>query len=149
MPRIASSSFRVGKVQVYLRGRIWYLCYHENGQRRRPRVGSDGNAARRLAAQTNAQLEWGDVTVLGFEPLPIPDLRQRWLDHHEHVLRSSINTINRYRTATDPRLSLSPIGGCCMSSFLTNDAPRRTDMDTPQVAWKFELSGAAFGGGNL
>jgi integrase len=105
MPRTAPSSFRVGKVQVYLRGRIWYLCYHENGRRRRPRVGPDGNAARRLAAQTNAQLESGDVTVLGFEPLPIPDLRQRWLDHHEHVLRSSINTINRYRTATDHLLN--------------------------------------------
>jgi integrase len=105
MPRTASSSFRIGKVQVYLRGRIWYLCYHENGQRRRPRVGSDGNAARRLAAQTNAQLESGDVTVLGFEPLRIPDLRQRWLDHHEHVLRSSVNTVNRYRTATDHLLT--------------------------------------------
>ncbi len=34
-------SFRVGKVAVYLRGKIWYLCYHENGQRRRPRVGGD------------------------------------------------------------------------------------------------------------
>ena len=30
-----ASSFRVGRVQVYQRGRVWYLCYHENGQRRR------------------------------------------------------------------------------------------------------------------
>ncbi len=95
------SSFRVGKVQGYLRGRIWYLYYHENGQRRRPRVGPDAHAARRLAAQTNAQLESGDIAVLSFEPVSIPDLRQRWLEHHEHVQRSSVNTINRYRTATD------------------------------------------------
>jgi hypothetical protein len=39
MPR-QPRSFRVGRVNGYLRGRIWYLQYHENGQRRRPRVGS-------------------------------------------------------------------------------------------------------------
>ena len=54
-----SISFRVGQVQAYLRGQVWYLCYHENGKRRRPRVGPDREAARQLAAQTNAQLEVG------------------------------------------------------------------------------------------
>lgn len=57
-------------------------------------------AARRLAAQTNAQLETGDVALLSFEPVSIPVLRERWLDHHEHVLRSSVHTVARYRTAT-------------------------------------------------
>src|SRR5687767_15912706 len=94
------SSFRIGKVKGYVRGRVWYLQYHENGQRRRPRVGPDPDAARRLAAQTNAQLETGDVAVLTFEPVPVSDLRQRWLEHHEHVLRSSVHTVSRYRTAT-------------------------------------------------
>jgi integrase len=61
--------------------------------------------AKQLAAHTNAQLESGDAAMLSFEPLAIPELRQRWLDHHEHVLRSSINTIDRYRTATDHLLS--------------------------------------------
>src|SRR5438128_2535909 len=42
------TAFRVGKVQGYLRGRVWYLCYHEHG--RRPRVGSDRAPARRAAA---------------------------------------------------------------------------------------------------
>ncbi len=27
-------------------------------------------------------------------------LRQRWLDYHEHVLRSSVATVRRYRQAT-------------------------------------------------
>jgi hypothetical protein len=36
-----SVSFRVGKVKPYLHGKVWYLCYHENGQRRQPRVGPD------------------------------------------------------------------------------------------------------------
>ncbi|MGB7159336.1 MAG: tyrosine-type recombinase/integrase [Tepidisphaeraceae bacterium] len=108
MPRATTSSclsFRMGRVQGYLRGRVWYLCYHENGQRRRPRVGASLEAARRVAAQTNAQLESGDATMLTFEPIAIPALRTRWLEHHEHVLRSSIHTISRYRTATDHLLN--------------------------------------------
>ena len=36
MPK-KTQSFRVGKVLAYLRGQAWYLCYHEHGQRRRPR----------------------------------------------------------------------------------------------------------------
>jgi integrase len=63
-------------------------------------VGTDLEAARRVAAQTNAQLQCGDPAVLTFEPVSIPELRQRWLDHHEHVLRSSVQTVSRYRTAT-------------------------------------------------
>ena len=97
----ASHSFRVGQVQGYLRGRIWYLCYYEHGQRHRPRVGPDRDAARQLAAQTNAQLEISAPAVLSFEPITIPELRDRWLDHHEHVLRSSVASIKRYRTGTD------------------------------------------------
>ena len=53
-----------------------------------------------MAAQTNAHLETGDVAVLSFEPVCIAVLRERWLDHHEHVLRSSVHTVGRYRTAT-------------------------------------------------
>jgi len=92
--------FRVGKVSVYLRSKVWYLCYYENGQRRRPRAGSDRDTARQLAAQTNAQLETGAPAPLSFEPLSNADLRARWLHYHEHVLRSSVATIQRYRTAT-------------------------------------------------
>lgn len=94
-------SFRVGKVRAYLRNQVWYLYYHDNGRRRRPRVGHDREAARQLAAQINAQLEVGAPAALSFEPVPILALRQRWLQHHEQVLRSSDQTINRYRTATD------------------------------------------------
>lgn len=35
------SSFRIGKVRGDLRGKNWYLTYHENGRRIRPRVGPD------------------------------------------------------------------------------------------------------------
>jgi integrase len=100
MPKKNSVAFRIGKVQAYRRGQVWYLCYHEHGQRQRPRVGPDKEAARQLASQINAQLEVGAPAVLSFEPVPIPELRDRWLQHHEQVLRSSVQTINRYRTAT-------------------------------------------------
>jgi hypothetical protein len=46
-------SSRVGKVQAYLRGRVWYLCYFENCRRHRSRVGPAREAARQLAAQVN------------------------------------------------------------------------------------------------
>ena len=54
-----------------------------------------------MAAQINGQLESGAPAALSFEPISIPQLRGRWLDHHEHVLRSSVQSINRYRTATE------------------------------------------------
>src|SRR5262249_1135157 len=92
----------------YLRGKVWYLCYHEQGKRHRPRVGPDREAARQLASQVNAQLEVGAPAALSFEPIAIPELRQRWLEHHEQVLRSSVQTITRCRTA--PRHLLRFLG---------------------------------------
>lgn len=100
-----STSFRVGRVRAFLRGKVWYLYYHEHGRRRQPRVGPDRDVARQMAAETNAQLESGIPSALGFEPVSIADLRERWLDHHEHVRRSSLQTINRYRTATEHLLN--------------------------------------------
>ncbi len=85
---------------AYLRGNIWYLYYFEGGKRKRPRVGSDKEVARRMAAQTNAQLEVGAPAPLSFEPITILELRNRWLHYHEHVLRSSVATVKRYRAAT-------------------------------------------------
>lgn len=93
-------SFRIGRVRANLRGRVWYLCYHQHGQRHQPRVGSNRDEARRMAAEINAQLEVGAPSTLGFEPISIIGLRQGWLDHHEHVRRSSLQTIRRYRSAT-------------------------------------------------
>jgi hypothetical protein len=31
----------------------------------------------------------------------IPQLRELWLEHHEHVRRSSLQTVRWYRTATE------------------------------------------------
>lgn len=38
--------------------------------------------------------------MLAFTPIAIPNLRQNFLDYHEHVLKSSIGTVRRYRAAT-------------------------------------------------
>ena len=95
-----SKLFRVGRVSAYLRGKVWYLRYHEDGKRRQVRAGADKSAVRQLAAQVNAQLETGAPSATGFEPISIGALRSSWLGYHERVLRSSISTINRYRTAT-------------------------------------------------
>ncbi len=97
----SDGSFRVGRVKVYRRGQVWYLDYHEDGKRHRPRVGTVRPDAKRLAATVNAQLENGEPAATSFESLSLPELRRRWLEHHEHVRRSSLATINRYRTATD------------------------------------------------
>ena len=94
-------SFRIGKARGDLRGRIWYLTYQENGRRQRPRVGPILKEAKQLASQINSQLELGSPALLSFESLHLKDLQQRWFEHHEHVLRSSLQTINRYRTATE------------------------------------------------
>jgi integrase len=107
-------SFRIGKVQAYLRGKVWYLCYHQHGHRHRPRVGRDQQAARQLAAQINAQLELAVPAALSFVSISIPALRERWLEYHEQVLQSSPHTIARYRTATAHLvrfLESNPVGG--------------------------------------
>lgn len=96
-----SKTIRVGRVTLYPRNRTWYLRYHEQGRRRQVRAGTDKDASRQLAAQVNAQLEVGAPAATSFEPVTLPELRRRWLDHHEHVLRSSVATIDRYRSASE------------------------------------------------
>ncbi len=98
MPR--PPTLRVGKVALYLRGSVWYLRYHEHRRRRQVRAGNQQDAARRLAAQVNAQLENGHPAATSFQAVSLVELQRRWLDHHEQVLRSSVATIQRYRAAT-------------------------------------------------
>ena len=122
-----ASSFRVGKVRADLRGKVWYLTYHENGRRIRPRVGSDREAARQMAAQVNAQLEVSVPTAFSFESVRIDELQRRWLDHHEQVLRSLVHTVRRYRTATQHLLD-----------FVARECPAlKTSQVTTQHAEQF------------
>ncbi len=75
--------FRVGRVTAYARNTTWYLRYREGGRCRQVRAGIDKAATRQLAAQVNAQLEVGAPAATSFEPVGVPELRRRWLEHHE------------------------------------------------------------------
>ncbi len=39
--------------------------------------------------------------MLAFQPIALTAMIAKWLDHHEHVRRSAVNTVNRYRTAIE------------------------------------------------
>jgi len=97
----SAKNHRVGRVTIYLRANVWYIYYYEDGRRVRRRIGRSLHEAKQLAAQVNAQLATHTRAILSFQPISIPQLRQQWLAHHEHVLRSSTATIRRYRAATD------------------------------------------------
>jgi len=85
---------------VYLHHGAWWIYYRENGRPIRGKVAQKQNDAERIAAQINAQVTSGSPTLLSFEPISVPELRQQFLDYHEHVLKSSMGTVDRYRTAT-------------------------------------------------
>lgn len=95
-----SPRFRVGKVSGYLHHGAWWVYYRESGKPIRRKVGQSRDEAERVAAQVNAQVELGSPTLLSFSPIAVDELRQQFLDYHEHVLKSSLGTLHRYRTAT-------------------------------------------------
>src|SRR6266404_132513 len=53
------SSFRVGRVQCYLRGQVWYLCYHE-----RPSPSGTPYANAISKALADAQTPSADVDLI-------------------------------------------------------------------------------------
>ena len=90
---------RIGKVSYYFHHGAWWVYYLDGERQVRRRTGPDEQVAEQLAAQVNAQLATAAPTMFSFTPVTVPELRQEFLDHHEHVLRSSVATIRRYRTA--------------------------------------------------
>ena len=91
---------RIGKVSVYQHHGAWYVYYRDEEKTVRRKVADDQGNAESIAAQINAQLSTGARTLLAFEPISVADLRQAFLDDHEHVVRSSIQTVRRYEAAT-------------------------------------------------
>jgi integrase len=91
---------RVGKVSVYPHHGAWWVYYREGGRPVRKKVADDRDQAVQVAAQVNAHLANGSPSLLAFEPLNVAELRERFLDYHESVLRSSLATVARYRAAT-------------------------------------------------
>ena len=95
-----AARLRVGKVSVYAHHGAWWLYYRDGGQPVRRKVAETRPEAEQVAAQVNAQLNSGAPTLLAFTPVTVPELRQRFLDYHESVLKSSMGTVRRYRAAT-------------------------------------------------
>jgi integrase len=91
---------RVGRVSLFHHHGNWWLYFRDGGRPVRRKVGATRSEAEQVAAQVNAQLTTGAPTVLAFVPISMPGLRQEFLDYHEHVLRSSVATVRRYRAAT-------------------------------------------------
>jgi len=91
---------RVGRVSYYLHHGGWHLYYQEEGESVRKRVADTEEAAPQIAAQVNAQLAASLPTAFSFTPIDLPELRRRFLEYHENVLRSSLATVRRYRSAT-------------------------------------------------
>lgn len=91
---------RVGQVSYYRHHGGWWLYYREQGRPVRRRVADSADVAAQIAAQVNAQLAVAAPSMFSFTPLPVAELRRRFLDFHEHVIRSSLGTVGRYRAAT-------------------------------------------------
>ena len=102
---------RVGRVSYFWHHGAWHLYYREGQRQVRRRVGSDESTAARVAAELNAQISADLPTLFSFAPLNVAELRQRFLDYHEHVIRSSLATVNRYRAATEHLVRFSQLAG--------------------------------------
>jgi hypothetical protein len=91
---------RIGRVSIYLHHGRWWAYYREQGTPVRKAVADDEAAARRVAAQLNLELSSDVPTTFSFRPVSVAELQLAFLGYHEHVLRSSLATVDRYRTAT-------------------------------------------------
>jgi integrase len=98
--RARPTRYRVGRVSLYLHHGAWWLYYRDAGVAIRRKVAPTRSEAEQIAAQVNAQLTSGAPTLLAFHPVSVPDLRQQFLAYHEHVIKSSVATVCRYRAAT-------------------------------------------------
>jgi site-specific recombinase XerD len=117
---------RVGRVTVYQRGGRYWI-YYRNGRPIRRSVGTHRDEALGLAAKINAQLAEGAPTVLEFRPIDLQKLIAAWLSHHEDVRRSSLATVQRYRTAVQH-----------LARFVAaNRGALRVDRFTPDMAEEF------------
>jgi integrase len=75
------------------------VYYREHGRPVRKAVADDLEAAKQVAAQINLELTASAPTLFSFEPVSVAELQRKFIDYHEHVLRSSLATVDRYRTA--------------------------------------------------
>ena len=110
----ASARVRVGRVSIYEHHGAWWVYYRDGKKMVRRRVGDTSAYAEQVAAELNAQLSSALPTMFSFTPISISQLRLDFLSHHEDLLRSSVHTISRYRTATQHLLNYATSCGPAM-----------------------------------
>jgi integrase len=98
--RGSRTRFRVGRVSVYVHHGAWWVYYRDAGRQVRRKIGSTRGEAEQFAAQVTGLLAVGAPTPFSFSPISVSQLRQEFLNYHEHVLHSSVSTVRRYRAAT-------------------------------------------------
>jgi integrase len=91
---------RIGRVSIYKHRLRWWVYYREQGRPVRKAVADDAKAAEQVAAQINLELTASAPTLFSFRPVSVAELQRTFIDYHEHVVRSSLATVSRYRTAT-------------------------------------------------
>lgn len=91
---------KIGRVSIYLHHGSWWIYFRDGGRQVRRSVANDEAAAERIAAETNAQLTASAPTAFSFKPATLAELQADFVDYHETVLRSSLATVRRYRSAT-------------------------------------------------
>lgn len=91
---------RVGKVSLYLHHGSWYAYYRESGRPIRVRLSIDQAEALAAAEEIDRNLSLFRPSPFGQRAISLEELRREFLADHEHVRRSSLATLNRYRAAT-------------------------------------------------
>lgn len=90
---------RIGCASVYFHHGAWWIYYRDQGKAHRVKSGASQSAAEEQASQIHARLAHGDSSQMVTKAVDLATLRQQFLEHHEHVRKSSLNTIDRYRAA--------------------------------------------------
>jgi len=119
-----AARWRIGRISVYQHHGGFWLYYLLDGRPVRRRVGPSSALAECEACFLNAQMVAAEAgislrtvpamgemilnftevvpgnTAVTLSAIGIPELRSRFIAHHENVLASSLATISRYRSAT-------------------------------------------------
>lgn len=107
--RRKSGRRRIGRVSIYPHHGSWWIYYRSGGTQVRKSVAADEATAERIAAEVNAQLTAEAPTLFSFQPISVAELQREFIDHHESVLRSSLATVSRYRSATQHLVAFNEV----------------------------------------
>lgn len=99
MPSRKKLKIRIGKVSLYQHHGAWWIYYRERKRPIRQRVSADRSRAEQIASEIHLRLQQGQMAPVLIEECSSSEITSRFLQHHEHVLYSSLNTVTRYKNA--------------------------------------------------